>query len=155
MFKLRKRVENIEKKLEQKKDNISEITLYDFYLKRRLEEINAKLKNKLDYEIIDEESSTKNNGSLYFPFFRTRTIIIKLDNIKIKKYEKEYNTLSYELPDKYDYELILNYINLKSLNFFIRLDKKLEKLRREQKDIDNKYNNQKINIEKEIRKLAN
>lgn len=117
MFKLRKRVENIEKKLEQKKDNISEITLYDFYLKRRLEEINAKLKNKLDYEIIDEESSTKNNGSLYFPFFRTRTIIIKLDNIKIKKYEKEYNTLSYELPDKYDYEQILNYINLKSLNF--------------------------------------
>lgn len=153
MFKLRKRVESIEKKLDQKKDNISEIILYDFYLKRRLEEINAKLKNKLDYEIIDEES-TINNNTLYFPFFRTRTIIIKLDNIKIVKYEKEYNTLSYELSDKYNYELILNYINSKSLNFFIRLDKRLEELKREQKDIDNKYNNQKINIEKEIRKLA-
>lgn len=154
MFNLRKRVENIKKKLDQKKDNISEITLYDFYLKRRLEEINAKLKNKLDYEIIDEESSIINNNTLYFPFFRTRTIIIKLDNIKIVKYEKEYNTLSYELSDKYNYELILNYINSKSLNFFIRLDKRLEELKREQKDIDNKYNNQKINIEKEIRKLA-
>ena len=51
MFNLRKRVENLENQLKIDPVVITEEDLYKFYLERRIEEINAKLKNEISYEI--------------------------------------------------------------------------------------------------------
>lgn len=148
MFKLRKRVENSENNQKETKEKfLTEEKLYKFYLDRRLEEINGKLKNKISYTIKIGDKIER-DLSVYGPlFYRPSNIInIKIDEINLLR--KEYNV--WERKDEiFYYKVILNYLNKKSIGYFIKLDKKIEELKKHNKELDKK----KLNLEEELKKI--
>lgn len=137
MFNLRKRVENLENQLKINPVVITELDLYKFYLDRRIDKINTKLKNRISYDI-----KTENEIEGYFipAFEHPRKIInIRMDEIEI--FKKQYNSWEYE-NEIFDYKVILNYLNKKSISYFIKLDKKLEEIKKK-----------KLNLEEELKKM--
>ena len=137
MFNLRKRVENLENQLKINPVVITESDLYKFYLDRRIDKINTKLKNRISYDI-----KTENEIEGYFipAFEHPRKIInIRMDEIEI--FKKQYNSWEYE-NEIFDYKVILNYLNKKSISYFIKLDKKLEEIKKK-----------KLNLEEELKKM--
>ena len=82
MFNLRKRVEKIEDKLQE--NRITEEDLYKFYLERKIDEINARLKHNLSYFIEHNTESIKADGWRFFDVSWTTTIKIKISDIEIK-----------------------------------------------------------------------
>lgn len=140
MFNLRKRVENLENQLKINPIVITESDLYKFYLDRRIEQINTKLTNKIEYRI----SETIIPGLFYTPGIE---IDISLgDNIIFRK-ELSYHNLKKDISTA-EYKTILNYLNKKSISYFIKLDKKLEDLKKHNKELDDK----KLNLE-ELKKI--
>lgn len=147
MFNLRKRVENLENKLKTKPVVIKEENLYKFYLERKIDEINAKLKNKLSYEIKSENEIKRDNAN-YIPLFYIPRKIINVKINEIELLRKEYDTWEYK-NEIFDYKVILSYLNKKSIGYFIKLDKKIEDLKKHNKELDNK----KLNLEEELKKI--
>ena len=146
MFNLKKRVEKLER-IQQIKDKPDEEVLYKFYLDRKIDEINAKIKNKMSYEIINEEA-TLSSLTFYLP---KQIISIKLDNIEIKRISESW-THSIYYPNLYKYQSILKYINSKPISYFKKIDKKIIDLKNELREAEEKYNTQKKNITEEIKK---
>lgn len=147
MFNLRKRVERIEEKLKQKENRITQEDLYKFYLDRRLEEINGRLKNKIAYTIKIGDKIKRDLSVYGPPFYSSSNIInIKIDEINLLR--KEYNTWEHE-DEIFVYKVILNYLNKKSIGYFIKLDKKIEDLKKHNKELDKK----KLNLEEELKKI--
>ena len=69
MFNLRKRLKEIDDiQNELKNKLLTEEKLYKFYLERKIDEINAKLKNKISYEIKSENKIKRDNAN-YIPLF--------------------------------------------------------------------------------------
>ena len=110
------------KKLEEeviklKRENWNrEEEMYNFYLERRLDEINAKLKNKITYTY---EQDTFNANNTY-PIFSKSILIIKMGNKIIKNIK-----IPFSLFRRTDHKEILEFLNSTSLKYFIKLDKKL------------------------------
>lgn len=147
MFNLRKRVENLENQLKINPAVITEKDLYKFYIDRRINEINAKLKSEIQYEI-KTEMRTENEDKKYISFwaFPQKVLKIKIDKIDI--FKREYN--GWEINDEIsDYKTILNYLNKKSIGYFIKLDKRIEDLKKHNKELDNK----KLNLKEELKKI--
>lgn len=145
MFNLRKRVENIEDKLQE--NRITEEDLYKFYLERKIDEINARLKNKISYNI-KIEMRTENEDKKYISLFAypQKILNIKIDKIDIFKRECNGWEINGEISD---YKIILNYLNKKSIGYFIKLDKKIEDLKKNNAELDKK----KLNLEEELKKI--
>lgn len=136
MFNLRKRVENLENQLKINPVVITKSDLYKFYLDRRMEQINTKLTNKITYRI----SETIIPGLFYTPGIE---IDISLgDNIIFRK-ELSYHDLKEDISTV-EYKIILNYLNKKSISYFIKLDKKIEEIKKKQ-----------LNLEEELKKFIN
>lgn len=97
------------------KNQIGQEELYEFYLERKLEEINSKLKHKISFEV-------KENV-----MFITTVVIIRLGTKAIKEIP---------LPGLYFRveKEVLHYLNSKNIKYFINLDKKLTEA---EKEIDN------------------
>ena len=147
MFNLRKRVENLENQLKIDPVVITEEDLYKFYLERKIEEINARLKNKISYKI-KIEMRTENEDKKYILFWTNPQKVLKIKIDKIDIFKREYN--SWEIKDEiFDYKTILNYLNKKSIGYFIKLDKRIEDLKKHNKELDNK----KLNLEEELKKI--
>lgn len=145
MFNLRKRVENIEDKLQE--NRITEEDLYKFYLERKIDEINARLKNKISYNI-KIEMRTENEDKKYISLlaYPQKILNIKIDKIDI--FKRECN--GWEINgERSDYKIILNYLNKKSIGYFIKLDKKIEDLKKHNAELDKK----KLNLEEELKKI--
>lgn len=145
MFNLRKRVENIEDKLQE--NRITEEDLYKFYLERKIDEINARLKNKISYNI-EIEMRTENEDKKYISLlaYPQKILNIKIDKIDI--FKRECN--GWEINgERSDYKIILNYLNKKSIGYFIKLDKKIEDLKKHNAELDKK----KLNLEEELKKI--
>lgn len=145
MFNLRKRVENIEDKLQE--NRITEEDLYKFYLERKIDEINARLKNKISYNI-KIEMRTENEDKKYISLlaYPQKILNIKIDKIDI--FKRECN--GWEINgERSDYKIILNYLNKKSIGYFIKLDKKIEDLKKNNTELDKK----KLNLEEELKKI--
>lgn len=145
MFNLRKRVENIEDKLQE--NRITEEDLYKFYLERKIDEINARLKNKISYNI-KIEMRTENEDKKYISLlaYPQKILNIKIDKIDIFKREGN----GWEINgERSDYKIILNYLNKKSIGYFIKLDKKIEDLKKNNAELDKK----KLNLEEELKKI--
>lgn len=134
MFNLRKRVENLENQLKINPIVITESDLYKFYLDRRMEQINTKLTNKITYRI----SETIIPGLFYTPGIKIDISIG--DNIIFKK-ELSYYDFKKDISIT-EYKTILNYLNKKSISYFIKLDKKLEEIKKK-----------KLNLEEELKKI--
>lgn len=145
MFNLRKRVENIEDKLQE--NRITEEDLYKFYLERKIDEINARLKNKISYNI-KIEMRTENEDKKYISLlaYPQKILNIKIDKIDIFKRECNGWEINGEISD---HKIILNYLNKKSIGYFIKLDKKIEDLKKHNTELDKK----KLNLEKELKKI--
>lgn len=145
MFNLRKRVENIEDKLQE--NRITEEDLYKFYLERKIDEINARLKNKISYNI-KIEMRTENEDKKYISLlaYPQKILNIKIDKIDIFKRECNGWEINGEISD---YKIILNYLNKKSIGYFIKLDKKIEDLKKNNAELDKK----KLNLEEELKKI--
>lgn len=145
MFNLRKRVENIEDKLQE--NRITEEDLYKFYLERKIDEINARLKNKISYNI-KIEMRTENEDKKYISLlaYPQKILNIKIDKIDIFKRECNGWEINGEISD---YKIILNYLNKKSIGYFIKLDKKIEELKKHNTELDKK----KLNLEEELKKI--
>lgn len=146
MFNLKKRVEKLER-IQQIKDKPDEETLYKFYLDRKIDEINAKIENKMSYEIVNEEELTP-TGMFWFP---RKIILIRLSDVEIKRIEEDRRDI-FNIVTVYKYKEILKYINSKSTSYFKKLDKKIIELKKELKETEEKYNKQKKNITEEIKK---
>lgn len=145
MFNLRKRVENIEDKLQE--NRITEEDLYKFYLERKIDEINARLKNKISYNI-KIEMRTENEDKKYISLlaYPQKILNIKIDKIDI--FKRECN--GWEINgERSDYKIILNYLNKKSIGYFIKLDKKIEDLKKNNAELDKK----RLNLEEELKKI--
>ena len=147
MFNLRKRVENLENQLKINPVMITEEDLYKFYLQRRIDEINAKLKNKISYEIKSENKIKRDNAN-YIPLFYIPQKIINVKINEIELLRKKYDVWECE-NEISDYKTILNYLNKKSIGYFIKLDKKIEDLKKHNKELDDK----KLNLEEELKKI--
>lgn len=145
MFNLRKRVENIEDKLQE--NRITEEDLYKFYLERKIDEINARLKNKISYNI-KIEMRTENEDKKYISLlaYPQKILNIKIDKIDIFKRECNGWEINGEISD---YKIILNYLNKKSIGYFIKLDKKIEELKKHNTELDKK----KLNLEEKLKKI--
>ena len=145
MFNLRKRVENIEDKLQE--NRITEEDLYKFYLERKIDEINARLKNKISYNI-KIEMRTENEDKKYISLlaYPQKILNIKIDKIDI--FKRECNGWGIN-GERSDYKIILNYLNKKSIGYFIKLDKKIEDLKKNNAELDKK----KLNLEEELKKI--
>ncbi len=145
MFNLRKRVENIEDKLQE--NRITEEDLYKFYLERKIDEINARLKNKISYNI-KIEMRTENEDKKYISLlaYPQKILNIKIDKIDI--FKRECNGWKIN-GERSDYKIILNYLNKKSIGYFIKLDKKIEDLKKNNAELDKK----KLNLEEELKKI--
>ena len=139
MFNLRKRVEKIEDKLQE--NRITEEDLYKFYLERKIYEINARLKHNLSYSIEHNTESIRADGWRFFDMLWTISVIIKISNIEIKKFTY---TPHPNITKKDIYKIILRYINSKPISYFIKLDKKIEELKKHNKELDKK----KLNLQK-------
>ena len=126
MFNLRKRVENIEDKLQE--NRITEEDLYKFYLERKIDEINE---------------DKKYISLLAYP---QKILNIKIDKIDI--FKRECNGWKIN-GERSDYKIILNYLNKKSIGYFIKLDKKIEDLKKNNAELDKK----KLNLEEELKKI--
>lgn len=146
MFNLKKRVEKLER-IQQIKDKPDEEVLYKFYLDRKIDEINAKIENKMSYEIVNEEELTP-TGMFWFP---RKIILIRLSDVEIKRIEEDRRDI-FNIVTVDKYKKILKYINSKSIRYFIKLDKKIIDLKNELKEQEEKYNTQKKNITEEIKK---
>lgn len=146
MFNLKKRVEKLER-IQQIKDKPDEEVLYKFYLDRKIDEINAKIENKMSYEIVNEEELTP-TWMLCFP---KKIILIRLGDVEIKRIEKDRQDI-FNTATLYKYKEILKYINSKSISYFKKLDKKIIDLKKDLKEQEEKYNKQKKNITEEIKK---
>lgn len=144
MFNLRKRVENIEDKLQE--NRITEKDLYKFYLERKTDEINARLKHNLSYSIEHNTESIKADGWRFFDVSWTISIKIKISDIEIKKFTY---TPHPSITKKDIYKIILRYINSKPISYFIKLDKKIEESKKHNKELDKK----KLNLEEELKKI--
>jgi len=144
MFNLRKRVENIEDKLQE--NRITEEDLYKFYLERKIDEINARLKHNLSCSIEHNTESIRADGWRFFDMLWTISVIIKISNIEIKKFTYEAHP---SITKKDIYKIILRYINSKPISYFIKLDKKIEDLKKHNKELDKK----KLNLEEELKKI--
>lgn len=147
MFNLRKRVENLENQLKIDPVVITEKDLYKFYLERKIEEINARLKNKISYKI-KIEMRTENEDKKYISFFAYPQKILNIKIDKIDIFKKEYYRWKFN-DEIFDYKVILNYLNKKSIGYFIKLDKKIEDLKKHNKELDDK----KLNLEEELKKI--
>lgn len=145
MFNLRKRVENIEDKLQE--NRITQEDLYKFYLERKIDEINARLKNKISYNI-KIEMRTENEDKKYISLlaYPQKILNIKIDKIDIFKRECNGWEINGEISD---YKIILNYLNKKSIGYFIKLDKKIEELKKHNTELDKK----KLNLEEKLKKI--
>ena len=99
-------------KLEE--DQIGPDKLYEFYLERKLEEINSKLKHKITFEVKKD-----------FMFITTLTIRLGTKAIKEIPLPGLYFRVEKE---------VLHYLNSKNIKYFINLDKKLTEA---EKEIDN------------------
>ena len=86
MFNLRKRVENLENQLKIDPVVITEEDLYKFYLERKIDEINARLKYNLNYSIEHNTESIRADGWRFFDMSWTTSIKIKISDIEIKKF---------------------------------------------------------------------
>lgn len=148
MFKLRKRLKEIDDiQNELKNKLLTEEKLYKFYLERKIDEINAKLKNKISYEIKSENKIKRDNAN-YIPLFYIPQKIINVKINEIELLRKKYDV--WECENKIsDYKTILNYLNKKSIGYFIKLDKKIEDLKKHNKELDDK----KLNLEEELKKI--
>lgn len=146
MFNLRKRVERIEEKLKQKENRITEEDLYKFYLQRRIDEINARLKYNLNYSIEHNTESIRADGWRFFDMSWTISVKIKISDIEIKKFTYIPHP---NITKKDIYKTILRYINSKPIGYFIKLDKKIEELKKHNKELDDK----KLNLEEELKKI--
>lgn len=145
MFNLRKRVENIEDKLQE--NRITEEDLYKFYLERKIDEINARLKNKISYNI-KIEMRTENEDKKYISLLAYPQKILNIKIDKIDVFKRECN--GWEINgERSDYKIILNYLNKKSIGYFIKLDKKIEDLKKNNAELDKK----KLNLEEELKKI--
>lgn len=148
MFNLRKKVNEIknnQEKLESRQ--LTEEALYKFYLERKIDEINARLKNEISYKI-KIEMRTENEYKKYISFWAYPQKVLKIKIDKIDIFKREYN--SWEIKDEiFDYKTILNYLNKKSIGYFIKLDKRIEDLKKHNKELDNK----KLNLEEELKKI--
>ena len=76
----------------------------------------------------------------------TTTIKIKISDIEIKKFTY---TPHPNITKKDIYKIILRYINSKPISYFIKLDKKIEDLKKHNKELDKK----KLNLEEELKKI--
>lgn len=146
MFNLRKRVENLENQLKIDPVVITEEDLYKFYLERKIDEINARLKHNLSYSIEHNTESIRADGWRFFDMSWTISVKIKISNIEIKKFT--YVTHS-NITKKDIYKAILRYINSKPISYFIKLDKKIEDLEKHNTELDKK----KLNLEEELKKI--
>lgn len=146
MFNLRKRVENLENQLKIDPVVITEEDLYKFYLERKIDEINAKLKYNLNYSIEHNTESIRADGWRFFDMSWTTSIKIKISDIEIKKFTY---TPHPNITKKDIYKTILRYINSKPISYFIKLDKKLEDLKKHNTELDKK----KLNLEEELKKI--
>lgn len=148
MFNLRKRLKEIDDiQNELKNKLLTEEKLYKFYLERKIDEINAKLKNKISYEIKSENKIKRDNAN-YIPLFYIPQKIINVKINEIELLRKKYDV--WECENKIsDYKTILNYLNKKSIGYFIKLDKKIEDLKKHNKELDDK----KLNLEEELKKI--
>lgn len=148
MFNLRKRLREIDDiQNELKNKLLTEEKLYKFYLERKIDEINAKLKNKISYEIKSENKIKRDNAN-YIPLFYIPQKIINVKINEIELLRKKYDV--WECENKIsDYKTILNYLNKKSIGYFIKLDKKIEDLKKHNKELDDK----KLNLEEELKKI--
>lgn len=146
MFNLRKRVENLENQLKINPVMITEEDLYKFYLQRRIDEINARLKHNLNYSIEHNTESIRADGWRFFDLSWSISVKIKISNIEIKKFTYVPHP---NITKKDIYKTILNYINSKPISYFIKLDKKLEDLKKHNKELDDK----KLNLEEELKKI--
>jgi hypothetical protein len=147
MFNLRKRVENLENQLLIKPATITEEDLYKFYLEKRIDEINAKLKNEISYEI-KIEMRTENEDKTYISLLAYPQKVLKIKIDKIDIFKREYN--GWEINGEIsDYKTILNYLNKKSIGYFTKLDKKIEDLKKHNKELEDK----KLNLEEELKKI--
>lgn len=145
MFNLRKRVENIEDKLQE--NRITQEDLYKFYLERKIDEINARLKNKISYNI-KIEMRTENEDKKYISLLAYPQKILNIKIDKIDVFKRECN--GWEINgERSDYKIILNYLNKKSIGYFIKLDKKIEDLKKNNAELDKK----KLNLEEELKKI--
>lgn len=146
MFNLRKRVENLENQLKINPIAITESDLYKFYLERKIDEINAKLKNKLTFTLEHKDGRNEDGFIIHHYSSWERNILIMIDNIEIKR--MSYSFWSYP-SDKDNYVRILNYLNSKSINYFIKIDKKIEELKKKNAELEKQH----INIENELKKI--
>lgn len=146
MFNLRKRVERIEEELKQKENRITQEDLYKFYLERKIDEINARLKHNLSYSIEHNTESIRADGYRFFDISWATSIKIKINDIEIKKF---IYTPHPNITKKDIYKIILRYINSKPISYFIKLDKKIEDLKKHNKELDKK----KLNLEEELKKI--
>ena len=138
MFNLRKRVENLENQLKIDPVVITEEDLYKFYLERKIDEINARLKHNLSYSIEHGTESIRANGYRFFDIAWTIRVKIKFT----------YTPLP-DITKKDIYKAILRYINSKPISYFIKLDKKIEDLEKHNTELDKK----KLNLEEELKKI--
>ena len=149
MFNLRKRVNKIENNQEKLENRLlTEEDLYKFYLERKIEEINARLKYTLsfstEYNIDPEMSDWYRFGFFDLPW--TIKTNIKLNDIEIKQLNHIVNP---SITKKDIYKSILRYINSKPISYFIKLDKKIEDLKKHNKELDDK----KLSLEEELKKI--
>lgn len=146
MFNLRKKVNEIknnQEKLESRQ--LTEEALYKFYLERKIDEINARLRYNLSYSIETGVETIQVNGFNFFDRGWEIRVKIKLSDIEIKKF----NYTSYHLTRKDIYKAILRYINSKPISYFIKLDKKIKDLNNHNIELDKK----KLNLEEELKKI--
>ena len=142
MFKLRKRLKEIDDiQNELKNKLLIEEQLYKFYLERKIDEINARLKHNLSYSIEHNTESIRADGWRFFDMSWTISVKIKISNIEIKKFTY--------ITKKDIYKAILRYINSKPISYFIKLDKKIEDLEKHNIELDKK----KLNLEEELKKI--
>lgn len=147
MFNLRKRLREIDDiQNELKNKLLTEEKLYKFYLERKIDEINARLKHNLSYSIEHGTESIRANGYRFFDIAWTIRVKIKLNNIEIKQFT--YTPLP-DITKKDIYKAILRYINSKPISYFIKLDKKIEDLEKHNIELDKK----KLNLEEELKKI--
>lgn len=146
MFNLRKRVKKIEnnqKKLENKL--LTEEELYKFYLERKIDEINARLKYNLSYSIENRIETIQAYGFRFFDANNwKRCAKIKLSDIEIKEFNYILSLTRIDV-----YKEILRYINSKPIRYFIKIDKKIEDLEKHNKELNKK----KLNLEEELKKI--
>lgn len=109
-------------------------------------EIIARLKYNLNYSIEHNTESIRADGWRFFDMSWTTSIKIKISDIEIKKFTY---TPHPNITKKDIYKTILRYINSKPISYFIKLDKKLEDLKKHNKELDDK----KLNLEEELKKI--